>query len=652
MSDEPGEQRRLAAIMFTDMVGYSALSQRDEALAIELLEEHRRLVRGIICKYQGAEIKTTGDGFLLEFGSALSAVNCAVDIQSAMAQRNRAQPPLRQVSIRIGIHVGDIIKRADDVIGDGVNIAARIEPLAEPGGIAVSQQVYDHVQNKTAMPLVRVGAVDLKNINRPVEIYRVEIHGKRDGAATSDVAAKKSPPEKSIAVLPFVNMSSDPSNEYLSDGITEDLITALSRVPGLRVSARTSSFAFKNKNEDIRRIGEHLNVALILEGSVRKAENRLRITAQLINVADGCHLRADRYDREMQDIFAVQDEISQTIVEALKLQVNPQEKPSITDHQTASAAAYELYLKGRYYWNLREAAVRKGLHYFELALLEDPNYALAYTGVADSYIQLSFYTFITPREANPKALAAINRALELKPDSSEAHESLACYQFYCSMHNKLAAEREFLTALELNPKNISARSWYLHLLIHSCRPDEAREQIEIIAQQELNPAMKKVRLATLYMTLGRLDDAIAQFPPNDPAFVGWMYPHLVRGWARAIQGRGEEAVPELERVIEIERTSFTLGLYGYGLARAGRREEAQKIIAELSDPSRYGFVRAFSLAQIHLGFGDYEQSLSWLEKAYQDEDVWITILKSGSMFSPLRDDERFKSILRRSGMID
>jgi len=355
MPEPATERRKLAAIMFTDMVGYSAMAQRNEALALDLLEEHRRLLRGIFPRYQGNEIKTTGDGFLVEFASALEAARCAVDIQETLATRNATAPAERRVLIRVGIHLGDVVQRGQDVFGDGVNIAARIEPLAEPGGICVSQQVYDQIRNKVENPLIRFGVGELKNIQAPVVIYKLGLSatpargpwlprlsflwrqrrirrwavgllvvllvgwvglqawqwvtGGRWGAA---------PSRASIAVLPFVSMSSDKENEYLSDGLSEEIINALAKLGTLRVASRTSSFAFKGKSEDVQKIGEQLRVRTILEGSVRKAGNKLRITVQLVNVSDGYHLWSETYEKDAADVFAVQTDVAQRVTEVLK----------------------------------------------------------------------------------------------------------------------------------------------------------------------------------------------------------------------------------------------------------------------------------------------------------------------------------------------
>jgi adenylate cyclase len=462
MAIEGFEQRKLAAIMFTDMVGYSALTQRDEGLAVRLLEEHRTLLRPAFPKHQGQEIKTIGDGFLVEFASAVAAVNCAVEIQEALARRNLGAPADRQFQVRIGIHLGDVLRRGDDIVGDGVNIAARVEPLADAGGIAITQQVFDQVYNKIPETLARIGKIELKNIQRPVEVYRINL-----GPTTREAAAdepKSSAParqpireqQRSIAVLPFVNMSSDRENEFLSDGISEDLLYALSWIEGLRVAARTSCFAFKGRNEDVRKIGDVLGVETVLEGSLRRVDTKLRITAQLIKAADGFCLWSERFDREMQDVFAIQDDITRAIMAAFKLRLADRSDQPVFKFQTTNAEAYELYLKGRFFWNQRGIGLRKALHYFELALIEDPDYALAMSGLSDTYSLLSWYGDLPPAEAMPKAIAPAKRAVQLDPQLAEAHTSLGFCQF-CHNWDRAGAESEFRRAIELNPRTTPAR---------------------------------------------------------------------------------------------------------------------------------------------------------------------------------------------------
>src|SRR5438876_10317452 len=384
--------------MFTDMVGYGALSQRDDKLAQELLEEHRRLLREIFPQFNGTEIKTIGDAFLVEFQSALEAAQCAMAIQRALAKRNADAPAERQIQVRIGIHIGDVVHRGGDVYGDGVNIASRIEQLAAAGGICISMDVERQIRNALEARFEKLAPTEMKNISVPMDLFRIVLPWEKQakaepaetsvsghsfpvsrlawvvaivlaaaGAAwwfvhqsskqvvsspsvsTSGVAPSAAPAanQKSIAVLPFVNMSADKNEEYLSDGVSEELITALSKIAGLQVKARTSSFAFKGKSEDIQKIGELLHVSHLLEGSVVRDGNKLRITAQLIQVSDGNHVWSDTYDREMRDIFAVRSEVAQKVASTLKLHLLGDEKKRIDKKPTENLEAYRLYLLGR-----------------------------------------------------------------------------------------------------------------------------------------------------------------------------------------------------------------------------------------------------------------------------------------------------------------
>lgn len=641
--------------MFTDMVGFSALAQRDEALALELLEEHRALLRPAFVKHQGREIKTIGDGFLVEFASAVAAVSCAVEIQQALARRNSDALPDRLCRVRIGIHLGDVLRRGGDIMGDGVNIAARVEPLADSGGIAITQQVFDQVFNKIPQVLARIGYIELKNIQRPIEVYRIVLGPEARNGPTSGrsedarVSQRQARQQKSIAVLPFVNMSSDRENEFLSDGISEDLLNALSGIEGLHVAARTSCFAFKGRSEDIRTIGQALGVQTVLEGSVRKADNKLRITAQLIDVADGFRLWSDSFDREMREVFTIQDDITRAIMAALKLRLESGGDPPVKV-RTSSTEAYELYLKGRFFWNQRGIGLRKALHYFELALIEDRDYALALSGLADAYNLLSWYGYLSPGEAIPKAIAAARRALQRDPELAEAHTSLGFCQL-CRNWDRAGAETEFRRAIELNQRTIPARYWLAW--IHSCAGDHATAIDYCRQAVELEP----------FSLIGR-------------TFFGWMYYHA---------GRFEEAEQELHKVIELDRrfvfgvwflgrvylaagkrdlalaalskaddisggSAWTKCMLGHARAVAGEPAQALAILAELQDADRYAYLRAFGIAMPYLGLGNYDRALHWLERGCDDRDIWALMINVDPIYANLRSDARFAALLKRIGL--
>ncbi len=658
LSDLPKrtEQRRLAAIMFTDMVGFSALTQRDEALALELLEEHRALLRGVFAKHQGHEIKTIGDGFLVEFASAVAAVNCGVEIQETLADRREEASSDRQFQIRIGVHLGDVLPRGKDIVGDGVNIAARVEPLADAGGIAVTQQVFDQVYNKIPRTLSPIGRVTLKNIERPMDVYRIELRSLPAVAAAED-GALSSPPgqsnpqrQRSIAVLPFINMSSDPENEFLSDGVSEDLLNALSGIAGLHVTARTSCFAFKGRNEDIRKIGSALGVDTVLEGSVRKADNKLRITAQLINVADGFRLWSQSFDREMQDVFAIQDDITRAIMAALKVRLAGHEDQPLVKSQTSSTEAYALSLKGRFFWNQRGIGLRKALHYFELALIEDPDYTLALSGLADTYSLLSWYGYLAPGEVIPKGIAAAKRALQLDPQLAEAHTSLG-FCLLCQNCDWEGAEREFRNAIALNARTVPARYWlgWLYSCVgnHDAAIDQCRQAVEL---DPLSP-IARTFFGWMHYHAGKFDEAEQQLLEvvkldRRLAFGMWF---LGRVYVAA--GKRDQALAALAEADELSSgAAWTRCMLGHAWAVFGEPAKAMEIAADLQRTDRYPYIRAIGVAMPYLGLGDRDRVFAWLEQGCNDRDVWALMINVDPIYSDLRTDARFVALMRRIGL--
>ncbi len=658
MAIEGFKQRKLAAIMFTDMVGYSALAQRDEGLALELLEEHRALLRPAFLKHQGQEVKAIGDGFLVEFASAVAAANCAVELQDALARRNLGAPADRQFQVRIGIHLGDVVHRGDDIMGDGVNIAARVEPLADPGGIAITQQVFDQVYNKIPETFARIDKVELKNIQRPVEVYRI-IPGPNTGEAAAGTREMLIPArqptreqQRSIAVLPFVNMSSDRENEFLSDGISEDLLNALSWVEGLHVAARTSCFAFKGRNEDIRTIGDALGVETVLEGSLRRVGTKLRITAQLIKVADGFSLWSERFDREMQDVFSIQDDITRAIMAALKLRLAGRSEQPVFKFQTTNAEAYELYLKGRFFWNQRGIGLQRALHYFELALIEDPDYALAMTGLSDTYSLLSWYGDLPPAEAIPKAIAPAKRAVQLDPQLAEAHTSLGFSQLFDNW-DRAGAEREFRRAITLNHRTTPARYWLGWGYSCAGRHEEAVEHCRQAVELEPLSAIDRMFLGQMYYHAGKFDEAEHQLRKGielagEQRSVSEFW---LLGKVYVAAGKRDLAFRELGKAVENSRgRAWTTCMLGHAWGVFGEPAKAQEILADLQDPDRHGYVRAFGVAMIYLGLGDRDQALTWLEKGCNDRDVWALMLKVDPIYADLRTEPRFAALLRRVGL--
>jgi adenylate cyclase len=408
-------QRKLTVILAADVVGYSALMECDEAGTLQRLKDNRRtLFDPCVARHGGRIVKLMGDGTLAEFASVVSAVNCAHEIQRAN-ETAPGVPEDERIRYRIGINLGEVIVEGDDIYGDGVNVAARLQGLAEPGGVAVSRIVRDQVAGKVPAEFADVGEHSVKNIARPIHVFALRAPSAKDAARGASQPPRQ---RQSVCVLPFANMSGDPEQEYFSDGITEDIITDLSKVGALAVVSRNSAFAFKSKHVDIAQVARQLNVTYVLEGSVRKVGNRVRITAQLIEAATDSHVWAERYDRDLEDIFALQDEISEAIVSALKLKLLPAEKKAIEQRSTTNPEAYKLYLMARQYNAMGNSRHRDiTVRFCQRAVEIDPGYAKAWALLAICQANSRMVNVGT----GDTGWAAAERALALQPDLAEAH---------------------------------------------------------------------------------------------------------------------------------------------------------------------------------------------------------------------------------------
>ena len=471
-------ERRLAAIMFTDMVGYTALTQSNEPLAMEVLERHNRILRPFFPQFRGREVKTIGDSFLVEFGSTLDAIRCAVEIQTHLHDYNLSSKDDWKIRLRIGIHLGDVIHQRGDMLGDAVNIASRIEPVANPEGVCVSDQVYSQVRSKTSLRFLKLAPTDLKNVRFPIDIYKIVMPWEQ-----STASEKTTFPANRIAILPFASFSPDRDDAYFADGITDEIISTVSGISGLSVISRTSVMGYKGSVKKVGEIGTELEVGSVLEGSVKKSGNRIRVTAQLINVAGDKHLWAQNYDRNLDDVFAVQTDVAKRVAEALRVRILSPEMARIDKKPTQNTTAYTLYLKGKYLWNKRGFENhKKALSLFEHAMTEDPSYAPNYLGAANCYINLR--GFDVNLDINlEKAKANLARALELDPNLAEAHATNAL--LLMDDYYLRDAEEKFRKAIELNPSYAFAHMWYHLLLVHELRWDEAADQID--KANELDP---------------------------------------------------------------------------------------------------------------------------------------------------------------------
>jgi TolB-like protein/Flp pilus assembly protein TadD len=626
--------------MFTDMVGFTSLSQRNEALAMELLEEHRKLLRPFFVQHDGREVKTMGDSFLVEFTSALDAVRCAFDIQRSLREANSMRPSDKQVVLRVGVHLGDVIHSQDDVYGDAVNIASRIEPLAEPGGICITEQIYDQIKNKFELPLTRLGGKELKNVSDNVEVFKVRMPWEKEPETTSALSSHR------IAVLPFVNMSPDPQDEYFADGLTEELIDRLCQVKGLEVIARTSVMGYKKKDTKAAEIGRELRAGALVEGSVRKAGKRIRVTAQLIDANTEGHLWSSKYDRDFHDIFAVQTDIAEQVASALEVQLLPSEKKAIEQKRTENVEAYTLHLKGRFYWNERSPdSVRKGMQYFEKATALDPSFALAVVGLADCYSILDDQGVIEPKEARGKIRSLLDRALETEKGLAEAHASLA----NLLMHewDWAPAEAEFRNAIELNPNYATAHHWYSILLGFLNRKEEALDEINVAVRLDPLSPIVNVNVGMRLAEAGHVEEGIEQIRKTltlEPNF-GLAHVHL--GSLLIHTSRFDEAIIEIKRAIEIQKGQvWPTSILGIAYAMKGDREKALGVLSEMEEMSKTpAYFPEAILGTLYFALGQKEKAYSILEREYVKRSSTLPYIRLFLVYEKMREDPRIGALL-------
>ncbi|MEY2440367.1 MAG: adenylate cyclase [Verrucomicrobiota bacterium] len=493
-------ERRLTAILAADVVGYSRLMGSDEAGTLARVKKLRSdLIEGKIADHQGRIVKLTGDGLLAEFPSVVSAVACAAEMQRGLREAEAEIQADRRIEFRMGVNLGDVIVEDDDIYGDGVNVAARLESIAAPGGIAVSQSVREHVGGRLNLIFQDRGEQRLKNIEKPIRVYDVLLE---ETGMTNAATMKDSRP--SIAVLPFNNMSGDPEQEYFSDGITEDVITDLSKISGLFVVARHTAFTYKNKPLKVQQVGHELGVAFVLEGSVRKAGPRVRVTGQLINCKDGSHMWAERFDRDLTDIFAIQDEITHAIVEQLKVKLLPQEKKSIGQAPTDNVEAYTYYLRGRDFLHRRSKHyVRIARQMFAKAVELDPNYARAYAGMADcdSFFYLNYRGTVPIDDL----LATAEKALSLDNTLAEAHASRGLALAAGERYEE--AKAEFEKAIALDPNSFEAHYFYARRSFAGGDLERAASLFERASQIRPEDYQSVCLLINIYRSLGRSEDS-------------------------------------------------------------------------------------------------------------------------------------------------
>jgi len=673
-------------VLFIDIVGYSKLlinEQRDQ------IQKLKQIVRGTeqfrLAEAEGKLLRLpTGDGGALVFRTSPEvSVLCAMEISKAL----KSHPELH---VRMGIHSGPVNEVTDlneqaNVAGAGINIAQRVMDCGDAGHILLSKRVADDLEHypQWRSLLHELGECEVKHGARigVVNFYSDEIGNsqipkklqvfKRGRSLTrwSAIAAgllllvgivaafvivsKKSTrpasgvSEKSIAVLPFLNLSADKNDEYLSDGMTEELLNMLTRVKRLHVPGRSSSFAFKGKNEEdiFRKVGEQLHVNAVLEGSVRKAGDKLRITAQLINVADGFHLWSETYDRDMKDILAVQSDVAGRVVEALQVQLGVEEARALTKKATENPEAHRLYLLGRYHFaKFTRTGWTNAIHYFEQALQLDPNFALAYCGLADTY-GWAGGQIMAGREAWAKEMELAQRAVALDPNLAEAHLAMGTALF--SVLGPYASEKELDRAVELNPNLPLIYDQYGWTFSEMGRFNEA-----IAAEKkalELDPlsTFLNTDLAFFLYWARRYEDATTQIRQTLELDPNNAFAHSILGWCLIWKGSKAEARTEFQKATTLDDLPWYVSSLGYACAVSGDRAKAEQILRDLEDLSKQRYVSPANRASVYLGLGENEKALDWLEKAYEDRDPIFWWINGDQLYDSVRGVPRFEALVQK-----
>ena len=549
MSQEQKVTRKLRAILSADVKGYSLLMSDDEVFTIQTLKAYRTLMSNLIKQHSGRVVDSPGDNILAEFSSAVDAIECAIEVQKKLKKENARFVEDRRLEFRIGVNIGDVVQDGGRIYGSGVNVAARIEGVAEPGGVCISRNTYDHIKDKLDLGFEYLGEHEVKNIKEPVKVYKVLLNS--DHATSLFNEQLELPDKPSIAVLPFVNMSDDPEQEYFSDGITEDLITDLSKVSELFVIARNSTFAYKNKSVNVQKIGKELRVHFILEGSVRKAGDRVRINAQLIDVYSGGHLWAERYDRDLIDIFDIQDEVTSKIVAELTINLTKSEKKQLIHRSTENLNAYDCVLRGMLsYWRYTKEDHSQAQILFQSAIDLDNNYAEAYSWLGLTVLHSWTQGWNQIPETLESAYQLANKALALNDSLPEAHRLLGDIYLYQKEHEKAALELK--TAISLNPNYSDSLAGLADIYNWAGNPKDAIPLMKRAIR--LNPhhiAWYPYILGVSYVFLEENEKAVEVLERGlvrHPDFLGI---HLALGGLYAEMDRREDAKIEIEEVLRL-----------------------------------------------------------------------------------------------------
>ena len=623
--------------MFTDMVGYTALGQRNESLSLALVEEQRKLIRPILSRHNGREVKTIGDAFLVEFPSALDGVRCAYDIQRAAREYNISAPTEQRIHLRVGVHLGDVVESQGDISGDAVNVASRIEPLAEDGGVCITRQVFDHVQNKFELPVVSLGAKSLKNVSLPMEVFRMVMPWEVEKATPSPQLDKKR-----IAVLPFANMSQDPADGYFADGMTEELITSLSAVRELTVIARTSVMKYKGSQKSASDVGKELNAGTLIEGSVRKAGNRVRITAQLIDTSTEGHLWAQNYDRQLEDVFAIQSEIAEKVAGELRIRLVDSEKRVIGKKATENTEAYTCFLRGRELAREEtEPSVRQAIGLFEKAVELDPSFAKAYVGMAECFLLLASDAYESYEQSIPKAELAVKKALELDPELAEAATALARIHFL--EDDVVASETEAKRAIELNPSLPEAYRTLSNVASLRGDFDEGVRLWE--AAYRLDPVRPRYieRVGSFYFYSGRESEALRFWEKTAQLAPAGTYRNMTEYYL--FKGDHEKAKESFSMAEKLEPTnSWVPWMRGFVAAQMEDRNTALEAIRKIEE-NWSGSLDLNGIGFVYYALGDLDSYFTYMNRAAEQHVLQYWYPMYCPLFAKGRTDPRYQELL-------
>src|SRR5213082_3352103 len=679
-------------VLFIDLVGYSKL------LIDEQKERLRQLTDIVLATPQVDQATNeelvrlpTGDGMALVFRNSLEEpAQCALEIARALKEHP-------EIQVRMGIHSGPVSKVTDlngrtNIAGAGINLAQRVMDCGDAGHILLSRHVVEdlaqyrqwsqrlhdlgecEVKHGIKLSLANLFGDDFGNAAVPAKLTGATTQHKATGilpigllvaavlllvagiiyfrfkssANFQRIRSAEAPP-KSIAVLPFDNLSRDPENAYFSEGIQDEILTRLAKIAELKVISRTSTQRFKSSPNDLRQIAQQLGVANILEGSVQKANDQVRVNVQLINALTDAHLWADTYDRKLTDIFVIESDIAKTIADTLQAKLSRSAEHVLASRPTENPEAHELYLKGRFFWNKRTGEnLKKAADYFNQAIAADPNYALAYAGLAGVYVLMPFYSVGAPRDCYPRAKAAAKKALEQEDALAEAHTALAQVHCYYDFDFSQATS-EFQRAIELNPNYATAHQWYGNsALVALGRFDEAIAEVKRAIELDPLSLVINTDLGATYYRARRYDEAIEQLHKTLELDPGFYYARWNLGSALSAKGAIGEAIGEYQKARALNDDPLVLGLLTRAYAFSGNKTEAIKLRDQLATLFREGYVSAYSFALVSIGFGDKEEALRWLEKSYQyraGND--LEFIRVEPLLDPLRGDPRFEALMAK-----